>query len=250
MKSTVLGLLIGTQLVAGATVASAHTGQNKRTPDRRDHRVQACVDRNGSIRLVLDGRCHRGETALPLSAIIDTAGGTSPGGAGPAGPPGPQGPAGPTGPQGPAGIAGAQGPQGPAGPQSPAGGGASYAGAVDIAPISVALSDCSQPMASQLGTSSTITLEPGIYRPVFVGWSSVGHPGSGSSNVNLQILGASDNAFYTQYAKQLAASSLLEAHFGYMLVDVRTDMYVQSSGVTGCGSAVIEGAVAFERVGP
>lgn len=123
-----VGALLGALLaVAAPAVASHVTGQ-----------IDACVHRNGSLRVVADNssECKNSESALSWNiqgvqgekgdqGEPGPAGAQGPAGpqgdTGPQGPQGPQGEQGPEGPQGPSGDTGPQGDQGPAGPQGPEG---------------------------------------------------------------------------------------------------------------------------------
>jgi len=77
--------------------------------------IEACVKKNGVIKLLLTTSCKKNET--PLSWNIEgPKGDTGPqGDSGPVGPQGPMGDVGPIGPEGPQGDVGPMGPQGPKG---------------------------------------------------------------------------------------------------------------------------------------
>ena len=144
-----------------------------------------------------------------------------------------------TGPQG------IQGPPGPPGPSLP-----TLAGVATARGLSVQVTDCTQPYNESILVSAAITLNAGIYRPVFSGAASVGHPaGPGMAIAELQVRNAEHNSFYSQYSKQVAGTVSEDIPFGYFTLTSPQLVNVRSRVGTSCGSAAIEGFVYFEKVG-
>ncbi len=89
--------------------------------------IDACVAKNGAVRIIASGTCKNKETPVTWNTIgpQGPTGPQGPSGAeGPTGPAGAVGPSGSTGPAGPAGATGSSGLAGPSGPTGPAGIGA------------------------------------------------------------------------------------------------------------------------------
>jgi len=116
--------------------------------------------------------------------------------------------------------------------------------------VSVQVTDCTQPYNESILVSAPITLNAGIYRPVFSGAASVGHPeGPGMAIAELQVRDAESNSLYSQYSKQAAGIVNQDVPFGYFTLTSQHYVNVRSRVGTSCGSAAVEGFVYFEKVG-
>ena len=242
MKSTVVGALVGAFVASAASVALTQSSETV---------ITACVDRrNGDVRI--DAACNA-RREVPLS--WNQAGPDGPQGAigpiGPAGATGPQGETGPQGPQGERGPVGPAGPQGLQGIQGPAGESfPTLIGWAAFPPVYASLTDCSRPFVERMGEGAPIALESGIYRLVFSGSYTLGHPPSGgSANFSLQVRDAATDAFYGQFIRAVGGNLTLEAPFDYIQLPAAAQVYVLSRAAAGCGTAEVNGVVYFEKVG-
>jgi hypothetical protein len=229
MKGLMIACAVGGLALGVAPVASAQGGTAGL--------VHACVDtRTGSVRVVSDtSAClAKRETALTWNQT------------GPAGPQGPVGATGPAGPQGDSGPQGEVGPQGPAG--APA---AALSGIVQLpAVVADSLSSCNgQPVDSAQDTSP-LQLAPGVYRPVFVGFSSLYTLDTVQATTlfELRVLVESTGQELARYSKARGALWVTEQAFGYVSVDASTSVVVRGHANSSCGFAQVQGGVAFERV--
>lgn len=94
----------------------------------------------------------------------------------------------------------------------------------------------------------SVTLGPGYYRPVFVGSTTLGHSGAGTSDLAIYIW-TSQGFGVTDYNKATSSAGVYERTFQYFRMDAPGELLVFARVSTSCGSASLSGAVAFERVG-
>jgi hypothetical protein len=177
------------------------------------------------------------------------------GAAGPAGPQGATGATGQQGPQGEQGLQGPQGEQGPAGPQGLQGiqgppgpsGGNVFAGSSTLPDLSVQATACPASQDS-MNYGDSVNLGPGYYRAVFVGSTTLGHSGAGTSELAIYIW-TSHGFSVTDYNKTTSSGGVSERTFQYFRMDAPDQLLVFARVATSCGTAAMSGAVAFERVG-
>lgn len=196
--------------------------------------IRGCVDtKHGTLRVVPDTTACDAKREMPIVWQQ-------------AGPPGPAGPVGPAGPKGDPGLQGPPGPQGQAGTTP-----SSFSGAVPLPPVVAQIwSSCSEssPAVSNLDTGPLL-LAAGTYRPVFQGFASL-YPFGGTVSVDLKVMAASTGQALAQYGYHRSKSELSysETSFGYIGFDSDTSVFVRAHASAVCGSAQIQGLIAFERV--
>lgn len=213
MSKLARGVALAAFLLApGALWAQAGTGSA----------IRGCVDtKHGALRVVPDATACDAKRETPIVWQQ-------------AGPPGPAGPVGPAGPQGQAGT-------------TPS----SFSGAVPLSPVVAQIwSACSElsPAMSTLDTGPLL-LAAGTYRPVFQGFASL-YPYGGTVSVDLDVVAASTGQALAQYGYHRSKSELSysETSFGYIGFDSATSVFVRARASAVCGSAQIQGLIAFERV--
>ena len=94
----------------------------------------------------------------------------------------------------------------------------------------------------------SVMLEPGYYRPVLVGSTTLGHSGAGTSDIAIYIWTAQGFSV-TDYNKTTSSGGVNERTFQYFRMDAPGQLLVFARVSTSCGTAALSGALGFERVG-
>jgi hypothetical protein len=94
-----------------------------------------------------------------------------------------------------------------------------------------------------------LLLAAGTYRPVFQGFASL-YSLQGVVSVDLNVMATATGQALAQYGYHRSKSELshTESSFGYISLDSETSVFVRAHASASCGSAQIQGLIAFERV--
>lgn len=142
------------------------------------------------------------------------------------------------------GLPGVQGPQGPAG-------GNIFKGSSNLPTLASEPTTCPAPqqdLGDYADLGNTITLGPGLYRPVFAGATTVGHSGAGTAEVAIYVW-TLYGITVSDYGKSTSSGGVFEKTFQYFHVDETSPFYVYGRASTTCGgTASLYGVLAFERV--
>jgi hypothetical protein len=153
------------------------------------------------------------------------------------------------GPQGPQGNVGPQGPQGVQGPPGPSGG-TIFAGSFGLPILNKQVPDteCSQNAQDETNYGDPIDLLQGYYRVVFVGTTSLAHRNGGFSEVSIQLLPSGGGQPITELTKSASSNGAFGHSFYYVWMPQAGQIQSWARASTSCGSAYLDGVLAFERV--
>jgi hypothetical protein len=97
------------------------------------------------------------------------------------------------------------------------------------------------------GYGDPIDLNAGYYRAVFVGSTSLGYVNGGNSEIMIQLQTETGQPI-TDFSKSVSSVGSAETTFQYLWMPSAGRILVWARATTTCGTASIQGALAFERV--
>jgi hypothetical protein len=108
---------------------------------------------------------------------------------------------------------------------------------------------CSGPVVEKTSLGDVVELAPGTYRPVLGGTVAVGTPsGNWSSSVSLQVQHAITTAVLSQFTRSWNGV-MQETTFPYFTLLETTQVRARARAAGNCGTARLNGAVYFEKIG-
>jgi hypothetical protein len=111
----------------------------------------------------------------------------------------------------------------------------------------VQVTNCPSTGRDAMGYGDPINLGPGIYRPVFIGNTALGHKSTGTSELVIYLW--TDMGFsITDFSKSVSSEGTSERSFQYVHMSQPGQILVFSRVSTSCGNASSSGVVSFERV--
>jgi hypothetical protein len=110
------------------------------------------------------------------------------------------------------------------------------------------VTNCPSTVQDSTGYGDSIDLQPGFYRAVFVGSTSLGYKQEGTSEISIELQ-TSTGAFITDFSKSVSGDGTSERSFQYIWMPEAGRLESWSRVSTSCGAATLQGVLAFERVG-